>query len=84
MYGKYINGVFVIAPRKITEEEAEAQGYKHIIETPAPETDDEHMPVEIEPQETDTEFIRRWEIVGLPEPEPTADDALNILLGGAV
>ncbi|MBP5475033.1 MAG: hypothetical protein J6X83_02075 [Methanomicrobium sp.] len=84
MYGKYINGVFVIAPRKITEEEAEAQGYKHVVETPAPETDDEHMPVEIEPQETDTEFIRRWEIAEIPDSEPTADDALNILLGGAL
>lgn len=85
MYGKYVDGKFKRAPYRITEVEALAQGYKPVVLTPAPETDETHYPREWL-EETDTAIVRHWNVVEIepePEPELTEAEALEILLGGA-
>ena len=83
MYGKFEKGLFRIAPRRISEEEALAHGYKPVVLTPPPETDDEHYPVEWL-EETEAEFVRHWNIeeIGPPAQEIDEAEALAILLGG--
>lgn len=85
MYGKFNNGVFIRAPRRMTEQEALAQGYKPVVLTPAPDTDNDHMPVE-SLEEAENEIIRHWTVVPVPidpDPELSDEEVLNILLGGA-
>ena len=85
MYGKFVNGVFHRAPYRITEEEALAQGFKPVVLTPAPDTDDEHYPVEWL-EDTETEIVRHWTVEAVPpDPDPELDDSelLDILMGGA-
>lgn len=85
MYGKFENGVFHRAPYRIAEEEALAQGFKPVVLTPAPETDDEHYPVEWL-EDAETEIIRHWDIAEIPvDPDPELDDSelLDILMGVA-
>ena len=61
----------------------EAEGYKPVRYTDAPEVETGFVAV---PgwTETEDEIVQTWEIVEAPEPEMTADEALDILLGGAV
>lgn len=85
MFGRLVNGIFERAPYGISGEEAERLKYKPVVLTPAPETDDEHMPEEWL-QDTDAEIIRHWNVVEIapePEPEPDASEILDILTGGA-
>ncbi len=85
MYGKIENGVFYRAPHRMSGEDALANGYKPVVLTPAPETDNEHYPVEWL-EETETEIVRHWNVEAFPvDPDPELDDAeaLEILMGGA-
>ena len=83
MYGKMINGLFTIAPLKITEEEVTKHGFKPVVLTPPPETDENHYPVETDIEETATEFIRHWRVEEFrDDPDLSSDEALEILLGG--
>ena len=60
----------------------EAEGYKPVRYTDAPEVEPGYEAV---PgwTETEDEIVQMWEIVETPEPELSADEALDILLGGA-
>lgn len=83
MYGKFKDGVFELAPYRITEQEALERGYKPVVLTPAPEAESGYMPVEwLEEREND--IMRHWNIVPMPEPteDLTPEEALSILLGG--
>lgn len=85
MYGKFVNDLFVRAPYRITEDEALAQGYKPVVLTPAPETDNDHYPREWL-EERESVIIRHWNIVEMPPVpyEPTTEDkaeAYDILMG---
>ena len=85
MFGKFENGKFIRAPHRITEEEALAFGYKPVILTPSPDTDDEHYPVE-SLEETDIQIIRHWSVEPFPvDPDPEVDEAeaFDIIFGGA-
>lgn len=83
MYGKFVDGVFKRAPRRISEEEARAQGYKPIVLTPAPDTDEAHLPEEWLEKLQD-EIVRHWNIVPVPvEPEDIDEvEAWEIIFGG--
>ena len=92
MYGKIINGVFHRGRYQMTEKEALANGYKPVVLTPAPVTDDNHMPVEAELEETEKEIIRHWDVVEIDLegdliPEDSEDkeskyaEAYKILMG---
>lgn len=85
MYGKFINNEFIRARYGISEQEALATGFKPVVLTPAPDTDDEHYPEEWL-EETQTEIIRHWNVKQFsPQPlEPTEEDyaaAGHILMG---
>lgn len=85
MFGKFVNGVFVRAPYRISEKQAIAEGYKPVVLTPAPDTDDGHYPVE-SLEETEAEIIRHWSVEPCPvdpDPEIDGDELLDILMGGA-
>ena len=85
MYGKFIDGNFVRAPWQMPEEQALAEGFKPVVLTPAPDTDDEHYPVE-SLEETETEIIRHWSVEPYPvdpDPDIDGDELLGILMGGA-
>jgi hypothetical protein len=82
MYGKFENGRFVRSPYRITEAEAIRQGFKPVVLTPAPETDDEHYPVEWL-EETETEIIRHWNVEEIPADDDIDEaEAFNIIFGG--
>ncbi len=85
MYAKYINQKFVRAPYGISKVKALALGFKPVVLTPPPETDEYHMPKEWL-EETDTEIVRHWNIMEIP-PENNLEDIddseiLSILMGG--
>ena len=75
MYAKFENGQFIRAPYRISDADALAQGFKPVVLTPAPETDDTHYPVE-RLEETESKIVRHWDIEELPpiEPEPLTDE----------
>ena len=60
-----------------------AEGYKPVRYTDAPDVETGFVAV---PgwREDEDEIVQTWEIVEAPEPELSADEALDILLGGAV
>ena len=86
-YAKLINGVIVFAPRKIkngdsitynpTAEMLLPLGYLPVRFTDAPETEVGYEAV-CTWEQTDTEIIQQWHI---EEAEPTAEEALAILMG---
>ena len=83
MYLKFVDGLPVIAPRRMPEADALAAGFKPVTLTEPPETDDRHYAVE-RLEELPDRFVRHWDIEELPEPDPELSDeeALAILLGG--
>ena len=86
MFGKIVDGRFVRASRRISEADAQAQGYKPVVLTPAPAVDELHQAREWL-EETDAQIIRQWDVAEVAiDPDPEMDDAeaLEILLGGAV
>lgn len=92
-YAKLINNTLSLAPNPILHsgsyignppgEVYEAEGYKVVRYTDAPQVEPGYVVV---PgwTETEDEIVQTWEIVEAPEPELSADEALDILLGGAV
>ena len=60
-----------------------AEGYKPVRYTDAPEVETGYEAV---PgwREDEDKIVQTWEVVETPEPELSADEALDILLGGAV
>lgn len=91
-YAKLINGYPRYAPNPILHnglwygnppaEVYEAEGYKAVRYTDAPEVEIGSVAVPGWREEED-EIVQTWEIVEAPEPELSADEALDILLGGA-
>lgn len=92
-YAKLINNFPVYAPNPILHNGSyignppasiyEADGYKPVRYTEVPEVEPGYVAV---PgwTETEDEIVQTWEIVEAPEPELSPDEALDILLGGAV
>ena len=61
----------------------EAEGYKAVTNTPMPAAPSGYYYAETW-TETEDFIVQGWELVEAPEPELSADEALDILLGGAV
>ena len=61
----------------------EAEGYKIVTYAPQPEAPSGYYYQETW-AETEGAIVQGWELVKAPEPELSADEALDILLGGAV
>lgn len=93
MYAKLQNGFLRSAPKMITldgktinnpyPEELEQLGYKPVLYTDMPEaTEGKHW--ESEWEEEETEIKQVWKLADdpvYPEPELSAEDALNIIMG---
>lgn len=95
IYAKLVNNRIISAPKKLMhngnsyfnppEEVLLSAGYKKVIDTEMP-TDappGQHYEYGI-PEETDTEIIRTWVLVDdpeEPEPELSAEEALDIIMG---
>lgn len=100
MKAKIINGEIVFAPYKIdreidgemyttynpTDEMLSEQGWLSVIETSMPDNTTEGYHYEASYVEDNNEIVRIWSLVADPEPsnEISADEALAIIMGGAV
>lgn len=92
-YAKLINDNLSLAPNPILHNGLwygnppasvyEAEGYKIVTYTPMPEAPSGYYYAETW-SETEDAIVQGWELVEAPEPELSADEALDILLGGAV
>lgn len=60
----------------------EAEGYKAVTYTPMPDAPSGYYYAETWTESEDA-IVQGWELVEAPEPELSADEALDILLGGA-
>lgn len=92
-YAKLINGTLSLAPNPILHDGSyignppgsvyEAEGYKPVRYTEQPEVEPGYVAV---PgwRENEEEIVQTWTVEVEPEPELSADEALDILLGGAV
>lgn len=93
IYAKLIDGYPQYAPNPILHDGSyignppgevyEAEGYKIVTLTPMPEAPSGYYYAETW-TETEDAIVQSWELVEAPEPELSADEALDILLGGAV
>lgn len=94
MYAKLQNGFLHSAPKTITldgktinnplPEELEQLGYKQVVYTDMPDNTEEGKHWESEWEEGETEITQAWKLVDgpvYPEPELSADEALNIIMG---
>lgn len=91
MYGKIINDNLSIAPRRLTIDgcavfnptnaQYEAAGYLPVRYTDAPVAPDGYYPVS-EWEEQSGEIVQIWHIEELPPEEPSAEEILDIILGG--
>mgnify|MGYP001016755790 CR=1 FL=1 len=94
MHAKLQNGFLRSAPKTITldgksinnpfPEELEQLGYKPVVYTDMPTevTDGKHW--ESEWEEKDAEIVQVWKLVDdpvYPEPDLSAEEALNIIMG---
>lgn len=86
MYAKLIDGKLQYAPNPIRWNGEDIfttnpipYGYKPVIVPEPPETDSTHTAVFDGWEETETEIIQKWRI---EETEFTAEDALDIIVGG--
>lgn len=74
MYGKIEDNALTTAPRGVTE------GYKP-VRLIAPIEPPSGYYVEYFWDETEDEIVQTYELIPVPDPEPTAEEALAILLG---
>ena len=96
MYAKLVNGCIRSAPKTITldgktinnplPEELEQLGYKPVVYTDMPTEVTEGKHLESEWVDGETEITQGWKLVDdpiytTPEPELSAEDALNIIMG---
>lgn len=82
LYGKIDSGYLVTPTERCeTAEEYIALGYKPVEYTPVPILGDGNYPV-VGWEEQSVKIIQTW--LQEQSDEPTAEDALNILLGGAL
>ena len=100
MRAKIIDDNIVFAPRKInteidgeqyiiynpTDDMLAEQGWLPIVETPMPDGAPEGYHYEVSYVEDGNEIVRIWSLIADPEPsdEISADEALAIIMGGAV
>lgn len=92
-YAKLIDGSISYAPNPILHNGLmrynppgsvyEAEGYKAVRYTDAPTEPGEGYQWQETWSETEDAIVQGWELVEEPEPELSADEALDILLGGA-
>lgn len=96
MYAKLISGALRSAPKKVdyngkiifnpTEEILLELGYLPVTYTDMPTDAPDGQHYESSWSQTDTEIVQVWEMVDNPaetEPELSADEALNIIMGVA-
>lgn len=96
MYAKLISGTLRSAPKKVTyngktifnppEEVLLDMGYLPVAYTDMPADAPEGQHYESSWSQTDTEIVQAWTLVdnpAEPEPELSADEALNIIMGVA-
>lgn len=96
MYAKLINGTLRSAPKKVdyngktifnpTEEILLDMGYFPVTYTDIPTDASNVQRYESRWEQTDTEIVQVWTLVdnpAEPEPELSADEALNIIMGVA-
>ena len=94
MHAKLSNGFLRSAPKIITldgrtinnpyPEELEELGYKPVVYTDMPDNTEEGKHWESEWEEADKEIKQVWTLVDdpvYPEPELSAEEALNIIMG---
>lgn len=94
MYAKLQNGILRSAPRTITwngctvnnpsDDKLVELGYKPVRYTDMPENTTEGKHYESGWTDTESEIIQTWNLVEdpiYPEPELSADEALNIIMG---
>lgn len=94
MYAKLQNGFLCSAPKTIVldgctinnplSEELEELGYKPVVYTDMPDNTEEGKHWESSWTEEETEIKQVWTFVEdpiYPEPELSAEDALNIIMG---
>lgn len=90
-YGKLINNNLSIAPHRLTidgcvvfnptDEQYEAAGYLPVRYTDPPEVPEGYVPMS-EWEEQSGEIVQVWHIEELPPEEPSAEEILDIILGG--
>ena len=96
MYAKLISGTLRSAPKKVTyngktifnppEEILLDMGYLPVAYTDMPPDTPDGQHYESSWSQTDTEIVQVWTLVdnpAEPEPELSADEALNIIMGVA-
>lgn len=91
MYAKLINGNLTIAPKMLvigstkvwnaTAEQYAAAGYKPVEFTEMPEAPEGYY-YESGWEEQETAIVQTWTMVELPPDEMSAEEALEIILGG--
>lgn len=77
-YGKMINGQLII-------HHAKQEGDKPIVRTATPTFEYNESPY-FYWEETETEIVQHWGVSivpDMPPPEPSADEILDIIIGGA-
>lgn len=90
-YGTLINGDLILAPRRLTidgcvvfnptDAQYEAAGYLPVIYTDAPEAPEGYY-AEPHWEEQSGEIVQVWHMEELPPEEPSAEEILDIILGG--
>ena len=96
MYAKLISGTLRSAPKKVDyngktifnppEEILLEMGYRPVTYTDMPTDASDGQHYESSWEQTDTEIVQVWTLVdntAEPEPELSADEALNIIMGVA-
>ena len=96
MYAKLINGTLRSAPKKVdyngktifnpTEDVLLDMGYLPVTYTDVPTDATEGQHYESHWEQTDAKIVQVWELVdnpAEPEPELSAEEALNIIMGVA-
>ena len=94
MYAKLVNGTLRSAPKKVdyngktifnpTEEILLGMGYLPVTYTDMPTDASNGQHYESHWEQTDTEIVQVWTLVdnpAEPEPELSADEALDIIMG---
>ena len=96
MYAKLVNGTLGSAPKKVDyngktifnppEEILLDMGYLPVLHTDMPTDAPDGKHYESHWEQTDTDIVQAWTLVDNsvePEPELSADEALNIIMGVA-